>query len=182
MSTRSRSNSATESLTPATNRSSAHEQRVEERGLIQRLALLPERMGLVGRYMRSAWEAGSDVSKVPFLEPAELWSDQSPIKEHLAELWSVYKKRDLANRRRSWKGASLRAHLTSPEFRAFEQDIEAPGKPWTVPVLVPIVNYPGPLAYPVPPSVSLLAARHWSPSPQQFEATVVGALEALAQA
>jgi hypothetical protein len=150
---------------------------VEGRTLIQRLALLPERVGLLGRYMRAAWKAGDDVSRVPYPEPAQLWPGHGPIKERLADLWLVYKKRDLANRRRSWKAASLRVYLTSPAFRAFEQEIEAPGKPWLPPVLIPIVNYPGPITYPIPPSVSLVAARHWSASPQEFEATVVGALE-----
>jgi hypothetical protein len=104
-----------------------------------------------------------------------------PLKERLTDLWPFYKKHDLANRRRSWKGASLRLYLTSPEFRAFEQKIEASGKPRVPPVLVPAINYPGPITYPIPPSVSLLAAKNWSASPQEFEATVVGALEELAQ-
>jgi hypothetical protein len=159
----------------------AHEQRAEERSVIQRLALLPERVGLVGRYMRDAWKADANVARVSYPEPAQLWFGPDPTKERLSELWLVYKKRDLANRRRSWKGTSLRLYLTSPAFVAFEQEIEASGKPWLPPVVVPMVNYPGPITYLIPPSVALIAARYWSPNPQEFEATVVGALEELAQ-
>jgi hypothetical protein len=71
----------------------------------------------------------------------------------------------------------VRSYLTTSAFQAFEREIGSLRS--SPPIVVAFVNYPGPVVYPIPPSVVLIGTRNWSVDPPTFRDIVTKAASLL---